>query len=176
MTRCSFHQRNLGCFSPSQRNGNRAPGFTLLELLVVIMIITILLGQVVPALDGMRGRGLVGVTGRLSQVVNHARQEATLSSRPWRLEIDRDERSFRFHRRQEAEFIQVSRPPFAEERLPPDIEITGLNINGQSVEETGHVYFFPTGEQDTLTLTLIRGEHEQVLYVGPLGPARVESP
>ena len=99
-----------------------------------------------------------------------------LSSRPWRLEIDRETKSFRFLQRIGAEFIPVNNPLFSETRLLPDIEINELVINGHPVSAAGQVYLFPTGEQDAFSLTLLDGERRQVLSMGPLGAAQVRMP
>ena len=151
-------------------------GFTLLELLAVIMIIGVLLSLVAPGLDGVRGRGLADLTDRLCLTLNHARQEALLSSRTWRLEIDPVGKVFRFQQRLGAEFVPLNSPPFAETRLPPGIQLTGFTINGQAVTESGVVYLFPTGEQDSFSLALIEGERRRLLSMPPLGPAEVLYP
>lgn len=148
-------------------------GFTLLELLAVIMVIGALLSLVAPGLDAVRGRGLADFANRLCLTINHARQEAALTSRPWRLEIDPVEKIIRFQRRRGAEFVPLNNPPFAETRLQPGIEITELTINGQPVADTGQVYLFPTGEQDTFSLTLAGGERQRTLSMGFVGAAEV---
>ena len=153
-----------------------AGGFSLLELLVVVIIITVLLGLVVPGLGGARSRGLADVAERLSMIINHARQEAVLTSSVWLLEIDPVENIYRFRQRPEFEFKQVVRAPFAETRLQPDISFNELEINGLSALETGQVYLFPTGEQDTFRLILQSGDSRQSIAMGPLGPARAQVP
>lgn len=158
---------------PGDKTGR---GFTLLELLVVVMIVSVLLSLVLPGLDGGRGRYLADSADRLCLVLNHARQEAMLTSRPWRLEIDPGENTFRFQQRLGAEFVKINNPPFTETRLQPGIQLTELAINGQSVPETGRVYLFPTGEQDAFSLTLLEGERRRVLSMGPVGPAAVQNP
>ena len=157
-------------------NHDTARGFTLLELLVVIMIIGVLLSLVAPGLDSVRGRNLADSADRLCLTLNHARQEAVLSSRTWRLEIDPAENIFRFQQRLGAEFVQMNTPPFTESRLPPGVRLAELTINGQAVTEAGQVYLFPTGEQDAFSLTLLEGERRRVLSMGPLGPAEVLYP
>ena len=151
----------------------KSVGFTLLELLVVIMVIGALLSLVAPSLDAVRGRGLADVANRLCLTINHARQEAALTSRPWRLEVNPVEKTVRFQRRRGAEFVLLNNPPFAETRLQPGIEIAELTINGQPVADTGQVYLFPTGEQDAFSLTLAEGERRHTLFMGSVGSAEV---
>lgn len=151
----------------------KSVGFTLLELLVVIMVIGALLSLMAPGLDAVRGRGLADVANRLCLTINHARQEAALTSRPWRLEIDPVEKIVRFQYRRGAEFVRLNNPPFAETRLQADIEIAELTINGQPVAEAGQVYLFPTGTQDAFSLTLAGGEQRRNLSMGFVGAAEV---
>ena len=151
-------------------------GFTLLELLVVIMVIGALLSLVAPGLDGVRGRSLADSADGLCLTLNHARQEAMLSSRAWRVVIDPVEKTVRFQQRLGAEFVPAGAPPFTESRLPPGIQLAELTINGQAVTGAGQVYLFPSGEQDAFSLTLSEGERRRVLSMGPLGPAEVQHP
>ncbi|MCY4361288.1 MAG: GspH/FimT family pseudopilin [Gammaproteobacteria bacterium] len=153
------------------RAGNA--GFTLLELLVVIMLIGVLLSLVAPGLDRARGGGLADSADRLCLTLNQARQEAVLTSRPWRLEVDPAEKTVRFRYRRDEEFIPLNNPPFTETRLPPGIEIAELTINGQPVAGSGQVYLFPTGAQDAFSLTLVEGERRRTLSMGSVGAAEV---
>ena len=129
-----------------------------------------------PGLGGSRSRDLADVAERLSMIINHARQEAVLTSSVWLLEIDPVENIYRFRQRSEFEFEQVIRAPFTETRLQPDISFNELEINGLSALETGQVYLFPTREQDTFRLVLQSGDSRQSIAMGPLGPARVRVP
>lgn len=156
-------------------------GFSLLELLVVIVIISVLLRLIMPGLSGAHGRDLADTAERLSMIINHARQEVVLSSRTWRLEINPEGNTYRFQEcllreRLGCEFIQISRKPFAETRLQPDISVNGLEIDGQVTAATGQVRFFPTGEQDAFRLTLQSGDSRRVISMGSLGPAGVRVP
>jgi len=51
-----------------------------------------------------------------------------------------------------------------------------VEVNGQAAETGGEVYLYPTGEQDTLRLTLRAGKHRRTVVMDPVGKARVESP
>ena len=148
-------------------------GVTLLELVVVIMIISLLLGLVLPGLGSVNGGGLAESTTRLKLLLNHARQEAMLTSRPWRLEIDLEENTLRFQQYLGTEFIQVTRAPFSGALLHPETALSELNINGQPVTESGHVYLFPAGEQDFFDLAFSIGERRRIVSMGQLGTIEV---
>ena len=137
------------------------------------MLIGVLLSLVAPGLDRARGGGLADSADRLCLTLNHARQEAVLTSRPWRLEVDPAEKTVRFRYRRDEEFIPLNNPPFTETRLPPGIEIAELTINGQPVAGSGQVYLFPTGAQDAFSLTLVEGERRRTLSMGSVGAAEV---
>ena len=161
---------------PAAAKHDMGRGFTLLELLVVILIVGMLLSLVAPGLDSVRARGLADTADRICLAINQARQEAMLSSRTWRLMIDPVEKTFRFQQRLGAEFVQLNTPPFTESRLQPGIQLAELTINGQDVSGAGRVYLFPSGEQDAFSLTLIQGERRRTLSLDPLGPAEVLYP
>ena len=152
----------------------RTAGFTLLELLAALVIITVLLGLALPALDNVRTRDLGATAQRLCLMLNHARQEAVLSSRPWRVVISPATRAFSFEQRVGAEFIPVNAPPFADIRLPADLSLTDLTVNGAPVAGGAQIYLLPSGAQDAFSLTLNHEQRRQRLSMGPLGPATTE--
>ena len=105
-------------------------------------------------------------------VINHARQEAILTARPWRLEIDTEDYTFIFQTLIGKDFIQAHTPPVSETRLQPDILLADLVINGQNAAKTGRINLFPTGEQDPFSLTMISGGIQRILSMGQQAPSR----
>ncbi len=74
---------------------NKPPGFTLVELAVVLLVITVFLGLVLPELSSALFRSdLKSSTRRLAGAVAHARNQAMLEGRLWELVLDLDANSF----------------------------------------------------------------------------------
>jgi len=158
--------------APSGRNR----GFTLLEVLVVVAIIAVLAAMVVPSLGGNQGRDVQDAAQRLVLLLNRAQQEAVLSARTWRLVLDPAAGTYRFQVRGSETFQAVDAEPFRGTHQPANVRWADVEVNGQAAETGGEVYLYPTGEQDTLRLTLRAGKHRRTVVMDPVGKARVESP
>lgn len=161
---------------PGRGRPGRAAGFTLLELLVIVLIVAVLLGLAMPGTGDGRHRRLEDAADKMSLVINLARQESVLSSRVWMLEIDPAAGVYRFLQQRGGELEQAVHRPFAETPIAADGTVSRLEINGQPVAEIGRVRFFPTGEQDALRLTLRSGELRRILVMDAAGPAAVRAP
>ena len=82
---------------PTYRVGrsNESPGFTLVELAVVLMILAVVLGLVLPEASSFLFRSdLKASSRRLAGAVSYARSQAMLEGRPWELTLDLDTASF----------------------------------------------------------------------------------
>lgn len=151
----------------------RAAGFTLLELMVVLVILVIALGLAVPLLHDGSGRRTALAAERLAQRLEQARQEAVLSSRVWRLVLDLDAGAYHFERRDTADFAAISEDLFA---ATDDLEFDDCIVNGAAVTGVAEVHLYPTGEQDALRLTLRSGEHRRLVTLNAVGPPGVSTP
>lgn len=155
-------------------HNKRSAGFSLLELLAVIAIVAILSGLIVPMLGSTAAREASAAASRMVLLINQAREEAVMSARIWRVQLDPVAHSYRFLQLVGGEFADVSIKPFAGRHHVPEVTLAGLEINGQSLAEAGDVYLFPTGEQDTFRL-IVRGDrNEYRIAMGPVGEAELE--
>ncbi len=77
-------------FSPRPAARPASRGFTLLELLVVVLIIGITLGLVVPSLNPDRERGLDEESRRLVALIRLSAEEAVLQGREYAVELAPD--------------------------------------------------------------------------------------
>lgn len=158
----------------ARRPREHNPGFTLLELLVVMVIIGALAGLVVPVLSPNQGRVLADETERLMLLLNLAQEEAVMSARVWRLTLEPDTRSYSFARLLGDEFETVDETPYAGRHTMHSLHWDELAINAQPVAELAQVYLFPTGEHDTFVLQLSADAQQGTLVMDALGQARLE--
>lgn len=159
---------------PSRAQGP-AGGFTLLEVVVVVAVLAVVAGLMVPSLSRTRGQGVVAVSERLVLLVNRARQEATLQSRTWRVQLEPAERRYRFQRREEDEFQEVASGPFGPRQAPAAVRWEELRIDGEPTQGTAVVHLYPTGEQDSFRLTLRGPDNQRTVALDAVGRARIEN-
>lgn len=151
-------------------------GFTLLELMVVVVILAIMAAVLVPSISRNAARDTADAANRLVMLINLAQQEAVLSSRIWQLVIDNEQASYRFQYITGMEFEDVADRPLAGEHSLENIGIDELRVNGRKVglDEIVEVYLFPTGEQDPLQIVLGSGAGRYRVAMSVVGPAWIE--
>lgn len=148
-------------------------GFTLLELLAVIVIISVLASMVVPMLGNNSNRDAANAANRMVLLINQAREEAVMSATIWQVILDPVEHNYRFLQIAGNEFVEVTMQPFAGNHQIPAVTLDKLEINGQFLSVPGEIYLFPTGEQDSFRLVLQGEQREFVVAMGPVGAAGV---
>lgn len=144
--------------------GSEARGFTLMELLVVLVIAGLALSMVGPAFQRMLpGVGLEAETRTLAAMLRHARSQAILSGVP--ASISRDEASGGLR-------LSYRATPYV---LPKGLQVTlegGPNAvnSGAAVQ----ILFYPRGDSSGGSLTLKREEGESRIIVVDWLSGRVE--
>ena len=134
-------------------------GFTLIELVVVLLIITIVLGVVGVNLNPDRGSVVREEAKRLALLIQTAQQDAILQGHI--LAVAFEPQGYHFLAVDDKRELKplstdgVLRP----RSLPAGITIYKVDIEGASEEtETPRLVLLPTGELPAFTITLSQGE------------------
>ncbi len=151
----------------------RLRGFTLLELLVVVITISVVAAMVAPGMLNQDSRRVHGEAERLVMLLNLARQEALLSASVWMLQLDPKTSSYQFMRRSGNEFTSIDEAPFRGKYAMSGINWHELQVNASAVQEASGVYLFPSGEQQPFQLVLAGSSARTTIRLDAIGPARV---
>ena len=115
---------------------DRMAGFTLVELLVVLLVLVLVIGVVTPLLiGGMRSGANIGRTAReLAGGLRHARTEAIRLNRDTLFVLDTSERSYR---------LDAGKPLVG---LPDDFEFELVTARSEQIDvSSGGIRFFADG-------------------------------
>jgi prepilin-type N-terminal cleavage/methylation domain-containing protein len=144
---------------PAGQRPGAAAGFTLLELIVVILLLTILLGFAIPA---FRSDNFMGsrdkVTRELMHAVKKLKIEALSRQRIYTLHLDLDaDRIWMTHAAEGSD--SAAPPPPSEWSLPDDIRIAHVRLPGNREISAGIVAiaFYPQGYSDRALIRLTDG-------------------
>ncbi len=142
----------------------RFVGFTLVEMMVVLVLIGLLAGSVVVAFEGRDADHAVRVAAEdLAEATRYAHREARVTQRPHRLVFDEAMRSFHVEWRPlDGQWRSVNGRPGRERVMPG-----GVWAEVDSSEQT------PDGEPVTLTFDPAGGFVGRIRLVGEGGRVRV---
>ena len=155
---------------------NPGQGFTLIEILVVLLIVSVLVGITVPSLPGFVDTADYDLEARrLELLLNMARGEAILDSVEFGFDLTDDgyeflcyDESVQRWRRQES--------PYQTRQLPDGLSLdlrvlnSEFNLKGESLPT---VLILSSGETTPVTMTLeSRGEYRRILNTDGYGPFR----
>jgi len=162
----------------------RDAGFTLIEVGIVLLIISVVLVLVVPRFRDQSHAQLISQTRKLAATFRFLQQEAILNGRVYRLNFDLDQQRYFVTEADasdpEAEFQQAAGTLMRDVALPSTVQISDVNVplsGGKVYEGVGWVQFFPDGYVDPSVVHLDNGQEVYTLYVDqPLtGRANVQS-
>ena len=107
----------------SQRS--RPRGFTLIEILVVVLVVSILMGVVVNSFSGVdREQTLRGYAERFALRIEIARDRALQSNREWGIYIDRDGVRFAEFDEINGEWLERADRPFTPDSFDAQVRFT----------------------------------------------------
>lgn len=137
----------------------RACGFTLIEVLVVVLLMVIVLGMVGLKLGGNDGRAVRQEANRLEALLLAAQQEAILQGQE--LALAPQTNGYEFQKVDEKnELAALPRDAMLRAReLPEHMAILSLTLDGVAAEEGARIVMYPTGElSQAFVITLGLGE------------------
>lgn len=153
----------------------RIGGFTLIEMLVVLMIMGLLVGLISVSVRP-DDRGLLRVEAeRLAQLLDLAVAESRLAGQPmaWTADATR----YRFWRMSgEAEWLEVRDSDLLRPRtLPQGMIISGLQVENVPVGGAMRLEFSPYGLNRIFTVDMVLGAARWTVAASPIGEVRVMS-
>ncbi|MCC6682019.1 MAG: GspH/FimT family pseudopilin, partial [Phycisphaeraceae bacterium] len=151
-------------------------GFTLVEILVVIVIISVLSGMIMPQLSGQRGSAeMRSAAIQLYTAARYAHEQAVLRSNTVRLLFDTIDNSYRIQvENPEAEdesepFEDITTGPIKPTKLPDSLQFGSLLIEPvqRSVTPEIAICFYSDGSADPAAIEITDGRRSRSLLVFP---------
>ncbi len=135
----------------------RPGGFTLLEVLIVVLIIGIVLGLAVVSIRDDPAQRTQTEIRRFAALTTLAAQEAVLQSREIAIELQRN--GYRFLTLQDGEWVDPADNVFRARELPEDMELSvrieGVDTaRGAGMQRDPRIYLLSGGEMTPFELTI----------------------
>ncbi len=148
---------------PSQHHLSRQPGFTLLEILVVLILLGIIVSVAMLSIGGSRKEQLEHSMQRLQQVIRMAHEEAVLNQ--YELALKFKPHAYEFQTLKKNKWQTISQPPFMRRRELDDVFRIKLLQDGISVslekEDSGRILLFSSGEMTPFELYMSISDTDQ---------------
>ena len=157
----------LASWSPSRFN--QAPGFTLVEILVVLIIVSVMSGIVVTSLpSSFQNSDFDEESLRLKTVIELIREESLTRASEYGLNTDKDNYSFFVYNEIEQNWTQLNTKPYAEHKLgygillKTTIEDNELILTDEEDEESSvpnapRILLLSSGEMTPFEITIALG-------------------
>ncbi len=157
-------------------NGNR--GFTLLELILVMVIISTLLAVASPSLQGFfSSRRTDDAASNMLSLIKLARSLSISEGRIYRFNIDSDESLYWLTAAEKGVYEKLNTEFGRSFLLPDDTTVTlDKQTDGKSIEQ--YIEFYPEGkaEPGTIKLTDMRGNTVEILSASPFEQYHIKNP
>jgi prepilin-type N-terminal cleavage/methylation domain-containing protein len=144
---------------PSAADG--APGFTLLEIAVVIFIMGLMITLAIPYLGGFHGAQLKSEARRLAGRATYLYEEASTQKVIYKMTFDLDNNGYYVTRLDpygpQLQFLPFSGPWGYEVVMPPGLKLRDVSVEGIGGTKVGSIscLFYPEGYVDATVIHLI---------------------
>ena len=161
----------------SGANGASANGFTLMELVLVLVVISVVLALSAPSLRGFfASRQTADAAMTMLSLAKWARSEAIAQGRPCRLNIDASSGTFWLTVQQAGTFVRLNSEMGRQFRLPEGASVSVQSDQPDSAPS--YLQFYPNGRSDVATVEITgrQGEVFSITSASATEPFRVVSP
>ena len=142
-------------------------GFTLLELILVMLIISITLAIAAPSLSGWgRGGKMRDATDELLAAVRYARTQSVAEGRVYRLNLDPSGQGYWLTMQEGQNFIPLGNTFGIKWSLPESFRLQATGVD-QGAQRTSTIDFFPTGRTQPARIRLISPNGDTAEIVCP---------
>ncbi|WP_137937208.1 GspH/FimT family pseudopilin [Chitinivorax sp. B] len=148
-------------------------GFTLIEIIVVVLIISVIITLAAVRLDPGQSRQLRDEGERLALLFEAARDEAVAGGEPigWAT----DGQTYRFYRRENNDWVMLdTRSDLRERSLPGEMRIDQIQMSLQPLPADGRLLFMPSGVNELFAMRFVLGEKRLKLRTDVLGRVFLE--
>ena len=133
-------------------------GFTLIEILVVVLLMVIVVGMVGLKIGGDEGRAVRQEADRLSVLLQTAQQESILQGQVLSLALQSEGYAFQ-GLDDKRKFSDLKDPVLRPRELPPAMTILSVTLDGVPTGKDPRIILYPTGElPQAFVITLGQGE------------------
>lgn len=102
----------------------RSRGFTLLELILVLVVLAVIVAMTIPSMRGLaQGRGVESCSGQLLSLAHYARSQAIAEGTTYRLYVDPDQRMYYLARQDGPEFFPLGTEFGRMFTVPDDVQL-----------------------------------------------------
>lgn len=163
--------------------GQHQRGFTLIEILVVMVIVSIMTGLAVTSMPALVQSGEFDTESRrLITLLRMAREEAVLQGEEYGLRVADDGYEFMVYDEAAQGWVSMARRPFNARLLPEGMELLlevedNVPMLGNEEDEDAtipRIMLFSSGETTPFDLILAMPDEERVRQLGTDGYRRIE--
>ena len=157
------------------RSARTAPGFTLIEMLVVLLIMGLMVGMASAIVRPGDRTQVCHEADRLAQLLDLAATEARLTG--WSVAWTPDAQGYRFWRMTaDARWVELrDSDALRPRRLPPGARVAAMQVENVPVTGDMRLEFTPQGRVFAFRIELTLGAARCAVAASPLGEVRVSS-
>ncbi|HEV8292842.1 MAG TPA: GspH/FimT family pseudopilin [Tepidisphaeraceae bacterium] len=145
-----------------RRSKHLRPAFTLMELVLVLLILTIAMAIAAPSLRNFwKGNRVKDAGEQLAYITRLARTQAISDGAVYRLGIDANGAGYALYVQQAEGFVLIPTNNFA---LPEETRLEVTKADGSAVD---HIDFFPNGRTEPASIRLSAAGYNDIVLTCP---------